>query len=529
MYGLKQALANPWGDTRLLAEQLARLGGRQKEALPGMGMGFKNNPTVTPTGPYAHGNGGLFSVPGQQPQIFSVMMLPMAGVIDDLPIMWQGLGQEFDGPNAAQFGGLASPLHTYITGVTTGALDSVSNQPTDACTPGPEGGLLKACTVTMPFGKYRASFSLNLEHIALLRDRADPTYLQLMNMAPAQQNLVPSPLGQQGSTNILWNEFAKRAFTTAVSWKRFLCRRVFTGNPTNSAGSNNWQDIEGFDLQINTGNHIDTFTKNVCTSLDSDIKNFGSAIISTGANGSNLYRHLDMLYRYCWWNASRQGLLPVTWKWWMHPNLFDEIVKIWPVEQFTEALLAINAFTNGRVNIDASDTIKMRDAMREGRFLPIRGVPIEVVLDDTITELDVTTNAALIAGQYSSDIYLVPYTVLGGMPITYIQPFNMENGIMEAVVADGKLLHTFVSDGGLFRWYVYYKGPCVQWDIATMFRVRTHMPQLAGRLQNVGYQPLQHVRTWDPASTYFTDGGRVNIPQTSYYTDYATSTPVVIS
>ena len=100
---------------------------------------------------------------------------------------------------------------------------------------------------------------------------------------------------------------------------------------------------------------------------------------------------------------------------------------------------------------------------------------------------------------------------------------------MQNIVAEGRLLRTFTTDGGLFRWYVYEKGPCMQWDIMTMFRVRTHMPQLAGRLQNVGYQPLQHVRDWNPSSVYFTDGGRTNVPQTSYYSDWSTSTPVVIN
>lgn len=491
-------------------------------------QGQKNNPTINPSGPFAHGNGGLFSVAGQQPQIFSVMMLPMAGLLDDLPIIRDGLGQEFDGGNQ-NFGGFSSPLHTYFTGVTSGALDSVANQPVNQCDVGPEGGLLKACTVTMPFGKFRASFSLNLEKIATLRDRADPTYLQLQNMAPAQTNLVPSPLGQAGGSNILLNEFSKRAFTTAVSWKRFLASRIYAGNPTNSAGSDNWQDIEGFDLQINTGNKKDAFTNQICTALDSFLFDYGSRVMSIGTNGASLYQNLDMAYRQVWWNASRQGLLPVTWKWVMHPNAFDEICKIWPVEQFTEALLAISQFSGGRVNIDGSETIRMREAMRNGLFLPIRDQMIPVVLDDTITETNVTNNNKLSAGQYASDIYLVPYTVLGAMPITYIQPFNMDNGIMTSTVADGRLLHTFTSDGGLFRWYVYYKGPCVQWDLVTMFRVRTHMPQLAARIQSVGYAPLSHVRSWDPNSAYFVDGGRTNIPQSSFYVDWSSSTtPTVI-
>jgi len=496
-------------------------------------VGFKNNPQgagVSPSGPYAHGNGGLFSVPGQMPQIFSAMMLPMQGLLDDLPIIFEGLGQEFDGGDQG-FGGFSAPLHTYITGVTSGNLDAVANQPTAQCSVGPEAGLLKACTVTMPYGKYRASMSMNLENIATLRDRADPTYLQLMNMAPSQINLIPQMLGQAAGNNILINEFSKRAFVMAVGLKRLLATQTYAGNPANSATSANYQQIEGFDLQINQGNHKDVFSSNVCTALDSYLDDFGSAIVSQGANASSFYQRMDMMMRSCWWNAQREGLLPCTWKWIIHPNLFDELVKYWPVQEYTEALVTMGQFANGRVVIDGKETVDLRNAMRKGSYLPIRGVPMEVIQDDTVTETNVTNNPKLNAGQYASGIYLMPYRVLGEMPISYIQPFNWANGIMDDVVSQGRLLHTFTTDGGVFRWYVYYQGPCVQWDVVTRFRVRTHMPQLGGRLQNVGYAPLAHVRSYDPNSAYFADGGRTSGPtgQTSYYADWQSAPPVIIS
>jgi len=524
---------NPYNVSRKQARNIVPLSFNSKNwaGTDEMLQGQKNNPTgqgAAPVGPYAHGNGGLFSVPGQMPQVFSAMTLPMQGLIDDLPILWEGLGQEFDGGDQG-FGGFSSPLHTYITGVTSGNLDNFVNQPTLQCAVGPESGLLKACTVTMPYGKYRGSMSMNLEKIATLRDRADPTYLQLMNMAPQQQNLIPG-LTNQGGSNILLNEFSKRAFTLGVGLKRLFASRTFNGNPTNSAGSDNWQDIEGIDLQINQGNKRDVFSSNVCTALDSYLDDMGSAILNSGSNGSILYQRVDTMVRACWWKASRQGLLPCTWKFVMHPNLFDELVKIWPVQEYTEALTAIGAFSNGRVVIDGKETVDLRNAMRQGSWLPVRGVPYEVIQDDTVTETNVTNNNKLNAGQYASGMYFVPYTVLGSMPITYIQPFNWANGIMDDVVQNGRLLHTFTTDGGLFRWYVSYTGPCVQWDTVCRFRVRTHMPQLAGRVQNVGYQPIAHVTSYDPNSQYFVNGGRITGPtgQQSFYTDWS-STPTIIA
>lgn len=323
------------------------------------------------------------------------------------------------------------------------------------------------------------------------------------------------------------NEFSKRAYVAGVAFKRFLASRTYAGNPANSSSSTNYKDITGMDLQINTGNKVDVFSSSVCTALNSTIFDFNSRLAIN--NGASIYQYLDMLYFSLLWNARREGLEPVTWKLYMRPELFDELVKIWPVEQFAEALTAIGAFANGRVTMSGGETIELRDQMRNGMYLPLRGRMVPVVLDDTITETDVTNNNKLSAGQYASDIYLIPTAVLGSMPVTYIQPFQQDNGIVQTAVTEGRLTRTFTTDGGLFRWYVYENGPCTQWDVMTMFRVRCHMPQLAGRVQNVGYNPMAHLRSWNPDSQYFADGGRTNSGQQSFYTIWSPTTPVVIS
>ena len=44
-------------------------------------------------------------------------------------------------------------------------------------------------------------------------------------------------------------------------------------------------------------------------------------------------------------------------------------------------------------------------------------------------------------------------------------------------------------------------------SLKTEQRIVLRTPQLAGKIQNVKYVPLQHLRSSDPASPYHRDGG----------------------
>lgn len=479
-------------------------------------IGLKHDPSVNPTGPYGHGNGGLFSRPGADPRIFSTIMLPDAGLLDALPT-------QFD-PMAGQFGGFDASLNTVITGVTSGNLDNVANQPTAACDPGPQGGLMKLCTFVSPLGTYSGSFTVDLNKMGHLRDYADNPNQTVMNLAKPDGNMIPAMPG--GMFDVVANEVVRRMYQSFVSFKRMLVSRVWVGNPTNSAGSNNWQDLMGMELIVNAGNKVDYQTAAVCTAANSDIKEFGYRTVDD--NAAALYSHLDMLYYYSLWNARKQQLGTPGYVWVMRPELFDEIAKIWPIAEITEALAALGAVTAGRVNLTGNEILAMRNAIREGQYLPIRGQLVPVILDDTITELDSTTSASLIPGRYASDIYLIPMTVLGGFPVTFAEPYNQANAVVERVVAMGGLTHTWTSDGGQVRWYLSAQRNCLQYSYTTSFRIKMLTTQLAGRLQHVAYEPLQHVRSWNPASPYFFDGGGTSFDAAKYYTAWSTGTQVVI-
>lgn len=484
-----------------------------------MQQGQKHDVTGAPVGPYGHGIGGLFTFPGQDAKIFSAMLQPQLSIINDLPLL---PADPFPG---AGFGGYQQEFFTTITGVTASS-QTDANQPTAECAPFPRGGIMKVCTLISPYGRYGAELDqLNIEKLGMLSNPTDPTYLQNMNLQ--EPKLGPTIMGG-GSNSVLYNEFTRRAFTAVQGFSLYLARKVWTGDPTLSASSNRWKDVLGLNTQINAGNKRDAISSSLCTAMDSDVKDYNYGIVS--AANTTISNVIDAIWAYLNVNASQMGLAPVRWKIYMRSQMFDEIAKIWPILYYQQLVAQVNSLTNARFNFGA-EVAALRDEMRAGLFLPIRGIRVEVGLDDGIPERNNTTNSQLAAGTFASDIYFVPLTVLGGIPVTYFEPFRQDNAITEAVIREGRILNTFTSDGGMFRWYSLQTRGCVSWDFVTQFRLVMRTPQLAGRITNVGVAPMQHFRSaFNDEADYFKNGGRTNYPSTpSYYSEWGGSTPVQVN
>lgn len=478
--------------------------------------------------PYMHGSGGLFSTPGVDPRVFSAMQLPMMGLLDVLPVMPAGSSLSPD--TRSEYGGADVPFYDLVTGVTAGNLDSFANQPDEPCDDPPEPGLLKACTLTAPYGRFYGKVrAVDLQRVARVTNRGESTDLTMMNQIPIGGFVTPTPAGAGMPGNFV-NELNARLFEAAVSWKRMIAPLVYSGNPTANKAGGGAKQFVGLDLLINTGNKVDAITANVCTALNSEIYNFGYNLLN--GSGNDIVTYLDSLFHQLEWNAIQQGLDPVEFVIVMRPEAFDEIAKVWPIRYYVEALEAMGQYTNGRVSLDARETTEMRDDMRNNLFLPVRGKRRRVVLDNTIVEDNVTTTGNLLAGQYASDIYVVPLTVLGGIPVTYIEPFNYDAGNISAVKNFLGLDNSIAfrtSDGGKFLWWSHRTNTCLDYRWLTEFRVIMRTPQLAGRIENVAYQPLRHTRDWQTNSAYFVNGGRTNGgPISRYYTEYSTTTPVNI-
>jgi hypothetical protein len=68
-------------------------------------------------------------------------------------------------------------------------------------------------------------------------------------------------------------------------------------------------------------------------------------------------------------------------------------------------------------------------------------------------------------------------------------------------------MNTFWTDNGVYSWAIENIKWCYKLSLKTEQRVVLRTPQLAGKIQNVKYQPLQHLREAFPDSQYFFDGG----------------------
>lgn len=481
--------------------------------------GQKNDPTsLTPVGPYAHGQFGLFSNPGQDAAVFSTILLPVEGIAGVLPVLNDA--DDSDG----RYGGLQAEFFTLITGVTEGS-EAFSDQPTEDCADGARAGLLKSGTIVSTYGRYRHSPNapISLFRAGQRESIADPLTLRLMNVP--QGGAFGTPTQIASFQNTVNNELAKRLLELAVSMRRFIAPRVYTGTPANNNGEA--RDITGLDLHVNTGNKVDAYTGQVLTAANSDIKDFGFDLVN--GNGRDIMRYLEAMLAFLNDKSTRQGLGMWDGVIAMRRDAFEEIVKVVPIRAYHELHAEMARFTNSRLNVDAMSALNARNDMRDNRWLPLRGRRISVVIDDGIDEDDVTTNGNLIAGQYACDIYFIPLRVLGGsVPVTYWKMFDHTNEQAESIVRRLGVTSTFTSDGGFFRWYVNFKNGCVDMTVDWSPRLIMRTPQLAGRIQNVAYEPLQHFADYDPDSSYFTDGGRTNSSPQSYYLPWSISTPTTV-
>jgi hypothetical protein len=200
------------------------------------------------------------------------------------------------------------------------------------------------------------------------------------------------------------------------------------------------------------------------------------------------------------------GLEPVEWVVVMRPDLWQELTAVWPCAYNTTKCASFMTDVNATVNVDGTDMVAQRDAMRQGLYIDIEGRRYRVILDTGIFEHNNINNANLAAGEYASSIYVVPLTITGGFPVTYMEYVDYRQA-----QADVDLLHNtqmfFWTDSGFYSWALEYVKWCLKIAGKVEPRVVLRSPQLAGRIDAVAYSPLQHLRDSDVASAYHFDGG----------------------
>lgn len=426
--------------------------------------------TATPL----HGTGGIFSTPGLDRTVITAHVRPR---------------------------GIASAIPAYpsidekpVYGILTGYSATVGEEPENACEDAP-AGYMKSCVLTNRFGLARRDTqTIDFDKVANRINRGDFTDLRLVGQVLGLSGVNPRGLNQDQILSLITKSEMVGA---AVQAERKLVKDFWQGTIL-TTGSN------GLDVQINTG-IVDAETGVPCPAVDSDVKDFTYNNID-GSDGKSIVEYITMLEYYIFHNAERMGLTPFTGAWVMRPEMWAELSAIWPCQYNTNRCATAVIGEQSSVVIDGRENMREVNAMRNSMTLAVNGRTYPVIIDDGIVEEGGST-PGLAPGEYASSIYFVPLTVNGGFQVLYREYNDYNSDISNANVALLRGRNSFWTDGGMYAWAYEENKFCYKLALKTEQRIILRTPQLAGRIQNVKYVPLQHLRSPFSESPYFFDGG----------------------
>jgi hypothetical protein len=425
------------------------------------------------------GAGGVFSTPGLEPDVITAHVRPH-GLLAELPHFPSVIEQ---------------PRYATITGFT----GTTGNEPANPCSDAPSG-YMKGCNLTAQFGRVqRDTNTIEWDKVMLQLRGGITTDLVLRGRLLGLDKMKPSELSEADVLNIVT---MAEMVGVGVQLERLNSRLLWRGNPANNNIGGGYKEPPGLDRQIATG-QVDAETNIACAALDSDVKSFARSPVDGTAR--SIVEYMGMLEFYLRYNAERMGLDPVEWVFVMRPELWFTLSEVWPCQYNTSRCATAVIGAGSSVFIDGRENVAQRDAMRAGRYIDVNGNRYRVITDTGIQENTNINDANLLPGQYASSIYMLPLSITGGFPVTYIEHVDYAAGASDTALLRG--LERFWTDGGMYSWAVEQVKWCYKLSAKTEWRVVLRTPQLAGRIDLVRYQPLQHLRSPDPSDPYFADGG----------------------
>lgn len=428
-----------------------------------------------------HGVGSLFGSHSIERDVISAHIRPfgLGARLPSLPTVYE------------------QPFYASITGFTA----DVGSEPTYPCSDAPYN-YMKGCDLTAQFGRIaRDTKTIEINDVMLKKNRGDFGDLVLHGSLLGDTGFVPGGMSDADVLNLV----TKAEMVGAViGMERKLGAQLWQGHPFNNNAGGGYKEFPGLMYQIATGQK-DAHTGTLCPALDSDVKNFGKQNVEERNSLYDIVDYLSAMEFYLYNNAERMGLLPATWVIAMRPELWYVLSGMWPCAYNTNRCGAKDtAMVDAVPAIDAFAMRQLRDDMRNGMYIDINGRKYPVVTDDGIYEHNNTNTAGIKAGCYASSIFFVPLTA-AGMRVTYLEHVDYR-----AAQADVSLLRgteQFWTDDGKYYWAIEHVKWCYKLSVKTEQRVVLRTPQLAGRIDSVGYCPTQHLRSSDPNSPYFMDGG----------------------
>lgn len=477
-----------------LASMLAPVMDRQKAMRYGVGLKHDVSGSPISVG-YSHGPGGLLTFPGVDPTVFNAIMGPKS-ILGQLPAT----------PSLN-----TDPTYYTLTGVT----DDTGSEKDAVCDNAPVAGLMQACLTHSVFGRYeRATQQLELNRLGQRIDRADPLDLRLVGtpLASAMGPFGAGVFNSETPTDLLSQEVSRKFWERNVSMYRLLATQLWRGNPSNNSAGAGYKEMTSFSVLVNTG-YQDAENNTACGAMDSYVQSFGYTRVDD--SGSQIVAALTNMMHQLRFRADRQGLSPVRWVIAMRHSLFYQLTSIWPCSYLSFRCATSPGMASPMQGvIDAQDAVRFRDEMRAGSYLMIDGERVEVLTDDGILELNGDSSGGNFpAGCFSSDIYIIPMSVVGGRAVTYLEYFQYSNPSLTDALSNMVLGRI---EGAFLTW-IRQSNQCVQWQSKIEPRLVLRTPWLAGRLQNVAYCPIEHEQDAFPEDPYYKGSGNTSRTGPSFY------------
>jgi len=481
----------------LTNEQMAELVAQFKAAFTGVSgeqlASIKKDISGAPNNQSLFGPGGLFSVYGLDSTVINASLTPR-GMDALLPV---ASSNEL------------TPLYGFITGFDQ---DDDAVEPDGVCDDAP-GAIMEICRQTAKFGRYtRSSHEMEVNKLMQILNGHLTTDLQLLGNPLAGHALLPQQM--TGTGGMLTRIIQLELVTVGQALQQKLARQLWCGNPANDSSGGGYAEFPGLELLVMPGK-VDAISGVACQALDPYVQDFEYEAVD--GTGKDIVTYITYLTRWVKHVADRSGLSPVTWVFAMRPTLFQELVEVWPCRYLTNRC-ENSAGTNIAVINDMTN-INFRDEMSNGQYLKIDGQNWPVVFDEGITEYDSTNDSHLAAGEFASDIYLLPLKIQGGRPVLYWECMDYTQAYADTSFLQGRQF--WPTDGGRYLWTLQQKNYCFKFQAKIEPRIILRTPQLAGRLRHVKYTPLQHLRDafWD--SPYRLKGGvESNATPTPFYTEW---------
>lgn len=416
---------------------------------------------------YAHGPQGVFNLPGVDPDMFSLVRRPL-GLASRLPVVKSRYTNNFYG------------LPIYVS-------DGSGAEPADDCSPGPNPGDLSIAYQSFPFGKViRTTKAIDVNRVGQLVSNAEPLDLRVINGAADDPSpFIPDPAR---NPNFLTSELGLKYYTLGIEHERQAEKDVFQGDPANNSPATLGRKyFAGLDKLVNTGK-VDANAGEPVPALDSLLVNWNGAningTVTLGGQAADIVTTISATINYFKANAKYTRLEPIEWIIVMRYDLFYALTAIWPCSYLTNGCnTSVNTAATSTLFVSGNEQVTMRDAMREegNEFLWVNGVKYPVVITDQNVE---TTTA----GRRSSDIYILPVSARGRRPL-YLETFPFDNDqIAEFTnVVPGQM---WQSNNGLYFWTFDKSQYCLTLTSKVEARLILRLPQLAGRLRNVGYTSI---------------------------------------